>query len=539
MMRQRLVKTITVLGFLFSALMLGTVRASAQQPTPTTSAATPTPTTLAFTPDLERRVYQLEVQQNQTVKSLQTSNTVTQVVMGVAGGFVAILVGIQSFATYRQLRREEGRDERQTSREEVWNRYAGRMFALQEKNLKEVNTITTAIAAGATQNVDSLNTMLATFQRIMEFRVTEAENVQELMQEMRGELDELKEAQHQQVEELWRSAVRLRRSRFLYTNPDPDLQRQTVEFRTQMDLMQRVVLDRYTGVESPAENHRYGEIYLRRGVIAYYDNDMLKSREMLRIAERFFPCSEREIESVPRDQRLTTAFTQFYLALIEKNYGVMTAAREHIERSYAVYGRNEPEELLTPATRAEILSYLGDMDNARAAIQEVLGRADDLRQRGPLRLHDAIYALRARLLLGNTYYVSHEWQQALQHYQDTLKADVDRYYSYYVYHSIAQVYHQLGDEKSAKENKRQAYEELVDTGHLRTKVALDTKILLNALAYLCTREDKPQKAQEYRETIQELWLRIREVNGLQLRLFSFEKKRPISKDRFWAEVFSE
>lgn len=538
-MRQRLVKTITVLGFLFSALMLGTVRASAQQPTPTTSAATPTPTTLAFTPDLERRVYQLEVQQNQTVKSLQTSNTVTQVVMGVAGGFVAILVGIQSFATYRQLRREEGRDERQTSREEVWNRYAGRMFALQEKNLKEVNTITTAIAAGATQNVDSLNTMLATFQRIMEFRVTEAENVQELMQEMRGELDELKEAQHQQVEELWRSAVRLRRSRFLYTNPDPDLQRQTVEFRTQMDLMQRVVLDRYTGVESPAENHRYGEIYLRRGVIAYYDNDMLKSREMLRIAERFFPCSEREIESVPRDQRLTTAFTQFYLALIEKNYGVMTAAREHIERSYAVYGRNEPEELLTPATRAEILSYLGDMDNARAAIQEVLGRADDLRQRGPLRLHDAIYALRARLLLGNTYYVSHEWQQALQHYQDTLKADVDRYYSYYVYHSIAQVYHQLGDEKSAKENKRQAYEELVDTGHLRTKVALDTKILLNALAYLCTREDKPQKAQEYRETIQELWLRIREVNGLQLRLFSFEKKRPISKDRFWAEVFSE
>jgi len=484
-------------------------------------------------------VYQLEVQQEQTVKSLQTSNTVTQVVMGVAGGFVAILVGIQSFATYRQLRREEGRDERQTSREEVWNRYAGRMFALQEKNLKEVNTITTAIAAGATQNVDSLNTMLATFQRIMEFKVTEAKNVQELMQEMRGELDELKEAQHQQVEELWRSAVRLKRSRFLYTNPDPDLQRQTVEFRTQMDLMQRVVLDRYTGVESPAENHRYGEIYLRRGVIAYYDNDMLKSREMLRIAERFFPCSEREIESMPRDQRLTTAFTQFYLALIEKNYGVMTAAREYIEKSYAVYGRNEPEELMTPATRAEILSYLGDMDNARTAIQEVLGRADDLRQRRPLRRHDAIYALRARLLLGNTYYVSHEWQQALQHYQDTLKADVDRYYSYYVYHSVAQVHHKLGNEEKVKENKRRAYEELVNTGHLRTKVALDTRIILNALAYLCTREDKPQKAQEYREAIQELWLQIREVNGLQLRLFSFEKKRPISKDRFWAEVFSE
>lgn len=553
-MRQRLVKTITVLGFLFSALMLGTVRASAQQPTPTTSAPTPAPTTtLAFTPALERRVYQLEVKQDQTVKSLQTSNTVTQVVMGVAGGFVAILVGIQGFATYRQLRREEGRDERQTSREEVWNRYAGRMFALQEKNLKEVNTITTAIAAGATQNVDSLNTILSTFQRIMEFKVMEAGEAKDLMRRVedlqsqlenleraqRQQRDELERAQRRQVEELLQCAVRLRHPRFMYTSPDPDLKLQIEGYRTQTDFMERATLDRYTGVESPkAENRRYGEIYLRRGVIAYCDNDVLKSREMLRIAERFFPFSEQEIESMSREQRLPTAFTQYYLALIEKNYGEMTAAREYIERSYTVYGRNEPEELLTPATRAEILSYLGDMDNARVAIHEVLGRADDLRQRGPLRRHDAIYALRARLLLGNTYYVSHEWQQALQHYQDTLKADVHRYYGYYVYHSIAQVYHQLGDEKRAKENKRQAYKELVDTRHLQTKVALDTKILLNALAYLCTREDKPQKAQEYRETIRELWLRIREVNGLQLRLFSFEKKQQVSKEEFWTEVFS-
>ena len=112
-----------------------------------------------------------------------------------------------------------------------------------------------------------------------------------------------------------------------------------------------------------------------------------------------------------------------------------------------------------------------------------------------------------------------------------------RYYSYYVYHSIAQVYHQLGDEKEAKENKRQAYEKLVGTRHLQTKVALDTLILLNALAYLCTCEDEPEKAKEYLETLQELWPRIREVNGLQLRLFSFEKKRLVSKHEFWAEVF--
>jgi tetratricopeptide (TPR) repeat protein len=420
------------------------------------------------------------------------------------------------------------------------NKYAGRMFALQEKNLEEVNTITTAIAAGATQNVDNLNTMLATFKRIMDFKVAEAKDVPKLVQEMKGQLEELRGAQRQQVEELLRSAVRLRRPRHMYASPDPDLQRQMVEFRTQMDLMQRVMLDQHTGVESPAENRRYGEIYLRRGVIAYYDNDMPKSREMLEIAERFYPFLEQEIESMPRDQKVHTAFTQFYLAFIQKNYGTMTAAKEHIEKSYAVYGRNEQKELLTPTTRAEILSYLRELANAQAAIQEVLDRAKILlEQDGHLSQHDATYALRVRLFLGNTCYVNREWDNALQHYQEALEADVRQVYSYYIYHSIAQVYHQLGNEEKAKESKRQAYNELLATDHLRTKVALDTRILLNALAYLCTREDEPEKAKEYRETVRELWLRVLEVNGLQLRLFSFEKKQQVSKDEFWTEVFIE
>jgi hypothetical protein len=319
-------------------------------------------------------------------------------------------------------------DEQLSARREE-NKYAGRMFALQEANLGEVNTITTAIAEGASENVNSLNTILSTFQQIMQFKVVEAEDTRKTLERMKSQLAEvekkLAEAQRrqtetecQQVEELLSSAVRLRRSRFIYTNPDPDLQRQIVEFRTQMDLMQRGTLEQYTGVESPAQNRRYGEIYLRRGIIAYYDNDMLKSRDMLRIAEQFFPFSEQGIGSMSRDQKIPTAFTQFYLALIEKNYGEMAVAKEHIEKSYAAYGQDEPEELLTPVTRAEILSYLGDMDKAQAAIQEVLNRADKLQK--PLKRHDANYALRARLLLGNTYYMRREWQQALQHYQDTL-----------------------------------------------------------------------------------------------------------------------
>jgi tetratricopeptide (TPR) repeat protein len=409
------------------------------------------------------------------------------------------------------------------------------LIALQESNVekfKENNELIRKIRSSL-QPVEQETNLK------MDLRVSETDDTHATLKQMHSQLRELQKAQRQQVEELLQRAVRLRHPRHMYASPDQDLQRQVMEFRTQMDLIQQVILERHTGVASPAENRRYGEIYLRRGVIAYHDNDMPKSREVLRIAERFFSSSEQEIESMPRDQRLSSAFTQFYLALIEKNYGLMTAAREYIERSYVVYGRNEPEELLTPTTRAEILSYLGDMDDAQAAITEVLDRADNLRQRGSLLRHNAIYALRARLMLGNTYYVRWEWQEALKHYQDTLEADERRDYSYYTYYSIAQVHHKLGNDEEAKENKRRAYKELDDTGHLQTKVALDTRILLNALAYLCTREDEPEKAREYKETVQELWLRIREVNGLQLRLFSFEKKQPVSKDEFWVEVFSE
>jgi tetratricopeptide (TPR) repeat protein len=453
---------------------------------------------------------------------------------------VGSLFGIATWYSGRQEQQEEKKRDRS-------------MFALQEKNLEEVNTITTAIAAGATQNVESLNTILETIQKIMDFKVSEAENVQklaatnvqELVQKMEGQLEELEEAQRQEVKDLLRKAVALRRPRFQYANPDPDLQRQMVEFRTQVDLMQQMILHRHTDAESPkAENRDYGEIYLRRGVIAYYDNDVVKSREMLKIAERYFPFSE-QAKSASQDQRTQTAFIQFYLALIEKNYGDMKKAGEYIENSYEVYGRGQKEqkELLTILTRAEIFSYLGNMEIARAAIQEVLDRADKLRQQKTFTRQEANYALRARLLLGNIYYIDGEWTQALQQYEaileqeEALTTDASQSSSYYTYHSIAQVHDKLDESEEARRIKGQAYEKLLETNHLRTKTAMDTRILLNALAYLCTREDEPGQAQQYEKDIQDLWLQIGELNGLQLRLFSFEQKRQVNKGEFLTEIF--
>jgi tetratricopeptide (TPR) repeat protein len=480
---------------------------------------------LAQAVELLRIKVESELEASQVrMEAMRETNDRNFLLFAILGAIGSLLGGIIVFTTWFRERQESNQ--------------AGQMFELQKTNLSEVNKITAAIAEGAEQNVERLNTMLSTIQKIMDFKIAEVTNLQELVERAQSQLNELVKAQRQQVEDLLRNAMALRRPRFQYTNPDPDLQQRMKDFQRQMDAVPRVILDQNTGADSPkAERRAHGEIYLRRGVIAYLENDIVKSRQMLNIAQRFFPFSQEEIENMPLDQRISTAFTQFYLALIEKNYGNMASALDYINKSYAVYGQKEPGELLTLTTRAEILSYLDSMDIARDAIRKVLERADALRMVKPLERHDANSAFRAHLLLGNTYYIERAWDQALEHYQTALVEDVHKANSYYALYSIAQVYHQKDDKKESEDYESQAYYELINTGHLRMKVALDTHILLNALAYLCTRDARPEEAQVYKEVVRGLWLRIHEVNGLQLRLFSFKKKRPVSKDEFWTEIF--
>lgn len=140
-----------------------------------------------------------------------------------------------------------------------------RLFALVEANFAKINEITTAVANGAKENVSTLNAVLASFQQIMQFKVTEAQ----LVEQIRSELNEMERTRKQQVDELLKEAIKLIRKRFEFTNPDPILQRLMVEFRTKMDNISMATLMKYTKAEAKDERDwRYGEIFLRRGVIA-------------------------------------------------------------------------------------------------------------------------------------------------------------------------------------------------------------------------------------------------------------------------------
>lgn len=415
-----------------------------------------------------------------------------------------------------------------------------KLFNLMENNLQKINTITGAVATGAAENVETLNKVLSAFQKIMDFKVVEAEEAAKLVQRMKDELKELEETRTEQVELLLQAAIRLIRRRFIYASPDADLQKLTMDFRTQMDSVPNKILMKHTGADSTEPKQwRYGEIFLRRGIIAYYDNDPVKASAMLKIAETFFPFTEEQLQGMPTDQRYATAFTRYYLALIEKNYGDIRKAQSYIESSYVAWGKNIDNELVTPTTRAEILSYVdGNIDNARRAIAEIQTRVINLRKMThTLAKQDTVCAVRAYLLLGNTYYREKAWTEALQHFQGALKEDEGKLYSYFACHSISQALRKLGQMSEAEKMLEETYQHLLESRHLETKVALDSRILLNALAYLCSRAKQPKEADRYRQTILTLWTKIEKVDGLELRLFSLEQKKQVSKKEFWEELF--
>jgi tetratricopeptide (TPR) repeat protein len=111
-MKQRLIATVATLVVLFFVATIGAAPISAQEETPIPDVPGPTPTS-----DLERRVYQIEAAQTQTIESLKQANEQNRFITTMIVGIITILVAVQGLATGVQLYREGRRDDRQADRE--------------------------------------------------------------------------------------------------------------------------------------------------------------------------------------------------------------------------------------------------------------------------------------------------------------------------------------------------------------------------------------------------------------------------------------
>jgi tetratricopeptide (TPR) repeat protein len=420
------------------------------------------------------------------------------------------------------------------------------LLKLQHENIKQINALTASVAAGAKENVQTIHQMFAAIASILEFKAQEAKDVQEGLKGITAWRAEREAEELQSLEDVREVAVGLRASRHAYANPNAELRARLDAYALQFDRIGDRIIYRLTHALGPTSTDvRHAELFLRRGTIAYYANDIVRARRLLRDADRFYAVVGLEAVKADPDLARPCGFTKFYLSLVEKNYGDISSAKELIASSWVVWGRGNEREFLTPTVRAEILCAQHEVDAARSCLADVMQVVDRLRKAGQeLPAHEAVYVARGHLLLGDTYFIAAEWADAEKHYEAALDADRRAAVAegkahagnYYAQHALAQVYERSGRHQEAVRARLLAHQYLIASSDLVNKRALDTQILLHALGVFCTRLENAEKAREYFARVKQLCATITAVDGLELRLFSLKQKKQIPKGEFVQEL---
>ena len=350
----------------------------------------------------------------------------------------------------------------------------------------------------------------------------------QILPQIQAELDDLRRERDDRMDDLLQDSTSLRRSRHEFTQPDRDLQATILQFRIKMDGLSKRFLDKYV------EEFKYWPVFFNRGIIAFLDGDILTAHNMFGIAEKMAPFVEAKFTEMNRDDRIRIAFTQFYLALFEKNYGNIHSAKDHIEKSYRVYGEHEESEFLTLVTFAEIFSYLPEgLESARHAIKQLIKRAKARQKANVLTRVEEQYLSRAHLIYANTFFIQHSLGEARTAYEKVLKINSKNYYAHY---ALGQILNEEGQHKEAQATFDKVYQYLRDSSNLETKTERSTQISLNALAYMCLRETDKVEAKPYLDSVKTNLAKIREIDSFELKPFSLKKKLPVKKDEFWSEL---
>jgi hypothetical protein len=393
-------------------------------------------------------------------------------------------------------------------------------------------------ASGMAEITTTFKDILEDIKGISQFKVEESKlaidalkkqaKAARILPRIQKELDELKRERDERLDDLLQDTAGLGRSRHEYTVPDHDLQALLFQFRIKFDGLSKLFLDKYSN------QPQYGAVFYYRGLIAFLDGDILTAHKMFSISEQLAPFTKTGLDEMPHELRIRAAFTQFYLALLHKNYGKMRTAKEHVEKSYLMYGKDEESELLTLVTLAEVLSYLPEgLEASRNALKELFKRAEIRKAAQAFTNVEEQYLARARLIYGHTFYIESKWGEARAAYEKILEFDSKNYYAHY---SLGQILQEEKRHQEAQATFDKAYQCLLDSGHLEIKPERNTQIALNALAYMCTRKIGQASAKQHLDAVSTHLAKVREVDGFELKLFSLKKKRLVTKDEFWSEL---
>lgn len=432
-------RVIVALPFLI--LTIGTMRLAARQSTPTSSAP-------ASTSDLERRIYQLEVAQTQTVESLKSSNEHNKFLIQMIGIIFMVLVTIQGVTTFFQVRREKQR------------------YDLQSEQVSKIMNVV---------------------HQTLESRLTAEEEARERANKAQDDLQKVHSRftslerfyrNFQTTIKIAREAIEETASRLAHTSRH-DFRQMTSELNSFAEQFERFKTD-FEAIEEEPHLQFSTRVPYIRGIAAHYANQPEIVKQYL---TDVVGIRQPELGETEVDWRRRVANSYYYLGLTESNFGYEQNAIRYFENANKLDLQNR--DFLTRIVTAEAYIMINDFKKAMQFITEVeKGLYSIKRQIGHLRNVDLRLRSRATLMRANIAIMARKgnWRKTAQEILRSVHNDDPQYY----YATVALA--QIGlDDDSIKAQRLfgESYEEIERSGHLLTVTEVRVKILLLMVAGIC------------------------------------------------------
>jgi tetratricopeptide (TPR) repeat protein len=480
-----------VLFVAFFSVPIRITAAAAQQPASTGAASSDT--------DLERRVYQLETAQKQTIESLRSSNDFNRFLIQMIGAIVALLVVtqtvIQGFAMRRQAQREREWDQanhqsvEQVSKvmDVVERTMSSRLDA--EKEARREAGKTRLELEGLLKQIGALNQFYMNYQKTIE----NARNAIE------GQA-------YKWTTEVSRHDFRL------MGNELSTFAQQYDKFKTE-----------YIPIEKEPNIQFSAIVYYILGIAAHYSNRPEDAKSYLR---EVIVNANRGLNEAEIDYNHRIATTHYYLGLIESNFGNYQKAIEYFENANKI--DLQGEDYLTRIVIADAYIMTNDLDRAEKYIDYVeMGLKNKEKTEGRLLSHNLRLRSRAALIKASILMFKHEdnWQESAREILEGI-FNRDPFY-YYATAMLGQLCLYQGDKAGARKIFEQAYETIVNSGDLQKVAEIRSRILLLMVAGLCCRQGcgDDKRAEAHLDDADDLRVRLPKLGDQICTVFSIISRK--------------
>ena len=452
-------------------ILSGSAKISAQEPSPTPVAASANQVV-----DLERRVNKLEVAQGQTIESLKSNYDHSKFLIQMIGGLIAILVTIQGFTTFFQVRRERQRYDYQKEREQDRD----------SRQAKREDQRDVADQAG----IDQVSKIMNVVERTLESRLSAEKEARDEAKKAHGELqnvlDEIKDLKLF-YENFQSTILKARKdlsetaSKWAKEISRHDFRRMVKDlndFAHQFDKFN----NEFKSLDRSGEQFGARVPYIR-GIAAHYANRPQVAKDYLTEVVSFQQPESGENE-LHYNRRNANAY--YYLGLIEANFGNDQDAIAFFEKANQLDTKGT--DFLTKVAMAESYTMINSYGEANQLISEI--EKDLLKiehTEGRLAHYHQRLKSRAALIKANIIMLEREdnWSSKALKILEEVHTEDPQYY--YAIATLAQVYDFQQDENNKKELFSEAYETIQQSGDLLTVTEARSRILL----LMCNPPPKP------------------------------------------------